>query len=378
MLKVGIVAGEASGDLMAAELMKAIKRLCPSVSFAGIAGPKMIVEGCHAVFNIEQLSVMGIVEILQRLPQILSMRRAVKTYFQQNVPDVFIGVDAPDFNLNIEAFLKARGVPTVHYNSPTIWAWRKRRVHTIAKAVSLMLTLFPFETAIYQQHNIPVEFIGHPLADSIPKIINVEQARHELGIEQAAKVVALLPGSRSGEIKQLGKLFLATASLCLRDDPTLKFIVPFVNEMRLLQFQALCATLPSDFPIRLFADNSQKVIAAADVVLVASGTATLETALMQKPMVVAYRLNWLNHQVAKLLINIPYFSLPNLLLNKAVVPEFFQQQATPECLSKALMAQLSLPKHGPLFTDFNKIRGMLTQSASEKAARAVLDLVASQ
>jgi lipid-A-disaccharide synthase len=375
MLRIGIVAGEASGDLMAAQLIKAITRACPLVVFEGIAGPNMIAEGCRPIFKTEQLSVMGVVEVLQRLPQILLMRRAIKNYFRQNLPAVFIGMDAPDFNLSIEAFLRTCGVPTIHYNSPTIWAWRKRRVHAIGKAVSLMLTLFPFENAIYEQHKIPAQFIGHPLADSIPEIINVKQVRSKLGIDVHAKVIALLPGSRAGEINQLGTLFLDTALLCLHQDSALKFVVPFVNEARRLQFQELCSTLPKNFPIQLFTANSQEVIAASDAVLVASGTATLETALLQKPMVVAYRVNWLNYQIARLLIDVPYFSLPNLLLNKAVVPEFFQQQATADRLSEALMNQLHLPENTPLFADFKQIRKMLAQSASERAANVVLGLV---
>ena len=378
MLKIGIIAGEASGDLIAAQLMKAIKAECPSVTFEGIAGPHMIAEGCRPIFRIEQLSVMGVVEVLQKLPELLSLRKAIKAYFRQNLPAVFIGVDSPDFNLHVEAFLKRYGVPTVHYNSPTIWAWRKNRVYTIAKAVSLMLTLFPFEAAIYEQHKIPVRFIGHPLADSIPEKIDVKKLRRELGIDVEGKIIALLPGSRAGEIKQLGKLFLETAALCLRQDPTLKFVVPLVNEARLSQFQTLCKALPKDFPIQLFMANSQSIIAASDAVLVASGTATLETALMQKPMVVAYRLNWLNYCIAQLLIKIPYFSLPNLVLNKPVVPEFFQQQATPENLSQALMSQLNLPTNASLFADFNQMRDMLAKGASQQAASAILNLIPRQ
>lgn len=375
MLKIGIIAGEASGDLVAAQLMKAIKAECSLVTFEGIAGPHMIAEGCRPIFRIEQLSVMGVVEVLQKLPELLSMRKAIKDYFRQNLPSVFIGVDSPDFNLNIEAFLKAYGVPTVHYNSPTIWAWRKNRVYTIAKAVSLMLTLFPFEAAIYEQHKIPVQFIGHPLADSIPEKIEVKKLRSQLGIDSQGKIIALLPGSRAGEIKQLGRLFLETASLCLRQDPTLKFVVPLINEACLLQFETLCRALSKDFPIQLFIANSQQIIAASDAVLVASGTATLETALMQKPMIVAYRLNWLNYRIARWLVKVPYFSLPNLLLNKSVVPEFFQQQATPENLSKALISQLNLPTNTPLFSDFKKIREMLAKGASKQAARAILNLI---
>lgn len=375
MLRIGIVAGEASGDLVAAELMHAIKLVHPSVVFEGIAGRNMIAQGCKPIFNVEQLSVMGVVEVLHRLPELLSIRKGIRNYFQHNLPDVFIGIDAPDFNLNIEAFLRARGVPTVHYNSPTVWAWRKNRIYTIANAVSLMLTLFPFEAAIYERHKIPVRFIGHPLADSISKITDIKQIRNALEIDENAKIIALLPGSRLGEIKQLGPLFLQTALSCFRENPTLKFVVPLVNEACFSQFKHQCAVLPENFPLQIFTTKSHEVIAAADTVLVASGTATLEAALMQKPMVVAYRLNWLNYLIAKLLIRVPYFSLPNLVLNKAVVPEFFQQQATPDNLSRAVMQQLMLTKDAALFDDFRKIKEILAQSASEKAADAILSLV---
>lgn len=375
MLNIGIVAGEASGDLVAADLMRAMRSENPALNFVGIAGSRMIEQGCHPIFTIEKLSVMGVVEVLQRLPELWSIQHATKQYFKQNVPDVFIGIDAPDFNLPIERFLRQLGVPTVHYNSPTVWAWRKRRIHTIAQSVSLMLTLFPFEAKIYQQHAIPVKFIGHPLADNLALPPHVETIRDTLGISSQAKVVALLPGSRLGELKQLAALFVETAKRCYAIDPDLQFVMPFVNEACLKAFREQYATQSVDFPLQLSVGNAQSVIAASDAVLVASGTATLEVALLRKPMVVAYRLNWLNYQIAKLLIDIPYFSLPNLLLNQRCVPEFFQQQATPETLTEALMEQLALSKDAFLFEALDSIKVMLKQGASEQAARAILDLV---
>lgn len=391
MLKIGIVAAESSGDLVGAGLMRAIKMRCPSVIFEGIAGPCMIAEGCVPLFKVDQLSVMGVFEVLAKLPEILSIRRAIKRHFASNVPDIFIGVDAPDFNLPIEGFLRKKGVKTVHYNSPTLWAWRKNRIKVIQKTTSLMLTLFPFETAIYEAHNVPVKFIGHPLADSISANVDVQKSREVLGIETAipaepsepyamkvskgGKIIAILPGSRAAEVKQLGRLFLKAAQWCLVKDPTLKFVVPMVSEARLVQFRAICADLPPNFPIQFFVAHSRVVIAAADAVLLASGTATLETALLQKPMVVAYRFNAFNYQIARLFIKVPYFALPNLLLNKLVVPEFFQDQATPERLGAALLEQLDRGKEVVLLNDFKYLRQLLAQSADEKAARAVLGLL---
>jgi lipid-A-disaccharide synthase len=374
MLKIGILAGEPSGDLVASALIRAIKKRYPESVFLGIAGPKMIAEGCQAIFRIEQLSVMGVAEVFKQLPRLLSIRRGIKQYFNKHLPDILIGIDCPDFNLNIEAYFKKRNIPTVHYNSPTIWAWRKNRIKLIRNAVSLMLTLFPFETAIYEQSNIPVKFIGHPLADMIPSIIDTKKIRTELALDSNAKIIALLPGSRESELKYLGPLFLAAAAWCLQHDSNLRFIAPMINEARYTQFRSQCLGLAENFPLQLFVENTQNVIAASDAVLVASGTATLETALLQKPMVAAYRLNYLNYLIAKLLIKIPYFSLPNLLLNKPSVPEFFQRNATPENLGKALLTQLNLPKNSQIFDDFRHIRKILTQSSSEKAANAIIDL----
>ena len=238
-----------------------------------------------------------------------------------------------------------------------------------------MLVLFPFETAIYERHHIPVKFIGHPFADTLPEVIDTKAVRHELGLEENAKIVALLPGSRAAEIRYLGPLFLETAKWCFERDKTLQFVVPMINKARYEEFNKLCETLPIGFPLKLFIGNAQKVVAASDVALVASGTATLETALLKKPMVVGYRFNWLNYQIAKRLIHVPFFALPNLLLNKRVVPEVFQDAATVMALGEALMAQLANLGDPVLAEDFAQIRRMLTQSASEKAAEAILGVL---
>lgn len=373
-IKIGIIAAEPSGDLVGAGLMRAIKVHYPSVVFEGIAGPQMRAEGCVSIFKTEQLSVMGVFEVLAKLPTLLSIRRQIKKYFSNDLPDIFIGIDAPDFNLNIEGFLRKRGVKTVHYNSPTVWAWRKNRIKKIKETTNMMLTLFPFEKAIYEQYEIPVKFIGHPLADQSPEIINVQKAREKLSIETQDPVIALLPGSRASEVKYLAPLFLETAKWCLARNPELKFIVPMVNEHRLNQLKQSCSSLLEQLPIQFFINNSLDVITAADVVLVASGTATLETALLQKPMVVAYRMNILNYYIARFLIKVPYFSLPNLLLNKKLVPEYFQDEATPERLGSALMEQLQRTKDLVLLENFKYLRSILAKSADTEAAKVVMSL----
>lgn len=372
---IGILAAEPSGDLVGAGLMRAIKARHPSVIFEGIGGPLMRAEGCVSIFKTEQLSVMGVFEVLAKLPTLLSIRRQIKKYFSNHLPDIFIGIDAPDFNLNIEGFLKKQGVKTVHYNSPTVWAWRKNRILKIKKTTDMMLTLFPFEEAIYEQHEIPVKFIGHPLADASPEIIDIQTSRKKLNIQSQGPIIALLPGSRASEIKYLAPLFLETAKWCLAQNPQLKFIVPMVNEERLSQLKQSCSQLLEQLPIQFFVGSSVDVITAADVVLVASGTATLETALLQKPMVVAYRMNVLNYYIARFLIKVPYFSLPNLLLNKKMVPEFFQDEATKERLGSALMEQLQRTKDLVLLEDFKYLRRSLAKSANIEAAKAVLSLI---
>lgn len=376
-LNVAIVAGEASGDLLGAELIKVLARAVPDLNVVGIGGPLMIAAGCHSLFPMETLSVMGLVEVLGRLPAILKCRKQLYEYFSENKPDVFIGIDSPDFNLPLEKKLKSQGVLTIHYNSPTVWAWREKRLKNIAKSVDLMLTQFPFEAAFYEERQIPVRFVGHPLADLIPLEPDVAAARAELGIASDAKVVAILPGSRQSELKRLAKLFLDTANWCLERDPNLVFIAPMVNQKLHSEFSALLASQNYKLPLTILSGKSRVAMAASDVALLASGTATLEAMLLKKPMVVAYKLSPITYQIAKRMLKIDNYSLPNLLAEENLVPEFMQHAATIENLGSAILERLESKEiSAKLKTAFTQIHHGLRRDAAYKVGDAVLRQVA--
>lgn len=375
-MRIAIIAGEISGDMLAASLIQSLKEIYPDAEFVGIAGPKMLAAGCKALFPMEKLAVMGFVDVLKHLKQILSIRKNIINYFLKNPPDIFIGVDAPDFNLTVEEKLKAAGIKTVHYVSPSVWAWKKWRLKKITRAVDLMLTLLPFEAKFYEQYQIPVEFVGHPFADEIPLEVNQLEAKRELMLPNDKKIVALLPGSRKQEIEHLAEPFIKTAQYCLEQMPDLFFIVPMVSQERLKQFNYFIKTLAPDLPVKLVLEQSRTVLAAADVVLVASGTATLETMLFNKPMVIAYRMAALNYLIGRCLINIQFIGLPNLLANKLLIPEFIQEQATVENLSLAILNYLSdaeLVKK--LHQEFFLLHQYLRKNASKQAAIAIQSLL---
>lgn len=373
-LRIGIVAGEVSGDLLAVKLMTAIRNLLPNVTFVGITGPQMRAAGCETIATINSLSVMGAIEVIAKLPTILRARRLLLNSFLKNPPDIYIGIDAPDFNIPVELKLRKKGIFTVHYNSPTIWAWRKGRIKTIAKSTNLMLTLFPFEAKFYQQHNLPVAFVGHPLAEDIPLSVDKIQAREMLGIAQSSKVIAILPGSRESEINQLANLFLLTAQRCLYQYPELEYIVPVVDSARREQFETIKQQVAPQLKLKVVLGESHQVIAASDVVLLASGTATLETALFKKPMVVAYRFNPLTAWLAKRIVKVRHFALPNLIAGKTLVPEFFQEEATPQNLANALLYWINHPEAvADLQTEFEKIHQELKQGDSKFAAKVILE-----
>jgi lipid-A-disaccharide synthase len=374
-MRIGIIAGEASGDILGGTLIQTLKKHYPHAEFEGIAGSHMIEQGCTALFPIEALSVMGVSEVIRQLPRLLSMRRQIVKHFLKNPPDIFIGIDAPDFNLDIELKLRNAGIKTVHYNSPSVWAWKKNRIHKIKRAVDLMLLLFPFEIPIYAQHQIPYCFVGHPLADSIPETDRVA-ARKRLNLSPHAEIVALLPGSRQQEIHQLGPVFLEAALECLKYKPALQFIAPMANLTRHDQFAALQQNIAPHLPLQLIDGHSQDVMAAADVILIASGTATLEAMLIKRPMVVAYRLTKLNYWIAKMLIQLKHFALPNVLASKTIVPEFFQHDATPARLSKAVIAWFNHPRHVHyLNRQYHDLHLLLKQDASQRAAEAIVTLL---
>lgn len=379
-LRIGIVAGEASGDILGSSLMQAIKRKHPQVIFEGVGGPLMIAEGFNSHIPMDRLSVMGFVEPLKRLPELLRIRRDLKAHFISSPPDLFIGIDSPDFTLNIELALRNEGVLTAHYVSPSVWAWRQGRVKKIAKAVDRMLTLLPFEAEFYHQHNVPVTFVGHPLADKFAieldeLAMQKQAARSTLSLDSDATMVALLPGSRGGEVKMLGQSFIETARWCLHQRPDLKFVIPAANAQRREQLEALLQEHGKGLPITLLDGQSQTVMAAADVVLMASGTTTLEALLLKKPMVVAYRLAAFTYFIVSRLVKSPFFSLPNLLAGEKMVPEVLQNDVRPEMLGPLVLERLHEDAQAQIVERFTDIHKALKLNASERAADVLLTMI---
>jgi lipid-A-disaccharide synthase len=370
------VVGETSGDLLAADLCKELKRRQIPFSISGIAGPELQQQGVRSLFPMERLSVMGLGEILKQLPQLLRCRREVTEYFIAHPPDVFIGVDAPEFNLDLEKKLKKHGIRTLHYVSPSVWAWRRWRLKKIAKAIDLMLCLFPFEKCVYEEHDIPVQFVGHPSADEIPFSTDSLAARKTLGLPESAAIIAILPGSRRNEINYLGELFLKTAQRCYQQNPKLVFVAAMINQEREQQFLQLAKQITPDLPLQFVRSQSRQVMAAANVVLLASGTATLEAMLLKKPMVVAYRMSKLSYWMAKLLIKVDYIALPNLLAKKLLVPEFIQKNANVDNLSQALLYYLNNADIvSKLEKEFLVLHQQLRCHASKQAVDAVLKIL---
>ena len=368
--------GETSGDLLAADLCKELKRRQIPFSISGIAGPELQQQGVRSLFPMERLSVMGLGEILKQLPQLLRCRREVTEYFIAHPPDVFIGVDAPEFNLDLEKKLKKHGIRTLHYVSPSVWAWRRWRLKKIAKAIDLMLCLFPFEKCVYEEHDIPVQFVGHPSADEIPFSTDSLAARKTLGLPESAAIIAILPGSRRNEINYLGELFLKTAQRCYQQNPKLVFVAAMINQEREQQFLQLAKQITPDLPLQFVRSQSRQVMAAANVVLLASGTATLEAMLLKKPMVVAYRMSKLSYWMAKLLIKVDYIALPNLLAKKLLVPEFIQKNANVDNLSQALLYYLNNADIvSKLEKEFLVLHQQLRCHASKQAVDAVLKIL---
>lgn len=369
-LRIALVAGEASGDILGAGLMQALKIQHPDAEFIGIGGPRMQAEGLASYFPMERLAVMGLVEVLGRLPELLARRKRLLRTLIEAKPDVFIGIDAPDFNLTLELRLRQAGIKTVHYVSPSVWAWRQKRVLKIRQACDLMLCLFPFEAKFYLDHQVPVRFVGHPLANTIPLQADRQAARAALGVSAEVSLVALLPGSRGGEVARLGELFLDTAQRLRALRPGVQFVLPCASAERRAQLEALLAS--RDLPLLLLDGQSHEALAACDAVLIASGTATLEALLYKRPMVVAYRVAPLTYRILRRLVKSPYISLPNLLAERMLVPELIQDAATPDALAQALVPLLD---NGVEQTQgFDVIHRALRQDASQQAADAVLKL----
>jgi len=378
-MRVGIVAGEASGDILGAGLIWALAERYPGMTVEGIAGPRMVAAGCKAIFPSERLAVMGLVEILKRYRELRGIRESIKRHFIENPPDVFIGIDAPDFNLDLECCLRARGIRTVHYVSPSVWAWRERRMRKIVRAVDLMLTFLPFEAEYYERHAVPVHFVGHPLADRLrpPTPEEMAAVRSSFGVPVDETLIALLPGSRGSEVRQLARPFIDTARWCLERHPELRFIVPLVSPAMRALFEAELGR-DSSLPITLVEGRSQEVLAAADLILLASGTATLEAMLLGKPMVAAYRMSRFSYWYARALLHIDRYTLPNLLAGRSLIPEIIQDEVTPEHLGEALLDYLDSPTAvGELKAEFAALSGQLARGADQEAAGAVQALLSS-
>ena len=375
VVRIAMVAGEASGDLLASHLIQAIKAKLPCVEFYGIGGPKMLGQGFKAWYPLESLAVRGYVEVLKHYREISGIRNELKRRLLADPPDVFIGVDAPDFNLGLEKALKQQNIPAIHYVSPSIWAWRGKRIHKIGASVSRILALFPFEPALYEKEGIPVTYVGHPLADILPLDDGRDKARELLGLAPQQPVFALLPGSRQSELEYMADTFIETARLIHQANPQALFLAPMATrETRLLFETAIYRCQARELPIRLLFGHAHDAMAASDAVLVASGTATLEAALLKRPMVVAYKMAPLSYRLMRRMGYLPYVGLPNILAGKFVVPEFIQDDATPENLAQALLNFLAdkttCARIGEVFRE---IHLQLKQNTAEKAAQAVLD-----
>ena len=373
-LRIAMVAGEASGDLLASHLIEALRAKLPNAVFYGVGGPKMLGQGFKAWYPLEKLAVRGYAEVLRHYREISAIRRDLKRRLLAEPPDVFIGIDAPDFNLALEKSLKQRGIPSVHYVSPSIWAWRGKRIHQIGAAVSRILALFPFEPALYEKQGIPVSYVGHPLADLLPVDDGRDGARLLLGLAAQQPVFALLPGSRQSEVQYMAATFIETARLIQQRLPNALFLVPLATrETRLLFETALYHCNARELPIRLLFGHAHEAMMASDAVLVASGTATLEAALLKRPMAIAYKMSPWSHRLMRRMGYLPYVGLPNVLAGKFVVPEFIQDDATPENLAQALLNlyddKTTCARIGDVFRE---IHLQLKQNTAEKAAAAVL------
>lgn len=377
-LRIGIVAGESSGDQLAAGLIAALRAREAGAHFEGVAGPAMTEAGCRALYSAEKLSVMGLVEVLGHLPGLLAIRRNLVSHFAADPPAVFIGVDAPDFNLGLEERLRAAGIPTVHYVSPSVWAWRENRIPKIGRAADLVLCLFPFEPPLYETHGVRAVFVGHPMADEIPETTDPLACRRSLGLPSAGPWLALLPGSRRSEVRRLGPVFLATCRWLHARLPGLRFVAPMATPAIRAEFSRLVERHAPGLPITLLDGQARAALGAGDAVLLASGTAALEAMLIKRPMAVAYKLAPVTYAIVKLfrLLRVPRYSLPNILAGRELAPEFMQGRARPELLGPALLRLLQDPAvRDAQLTEFSRLHAMLRRNASGTAAAAVMHLL---
>ncbi|WP_106478943.1 lipid-A-disaccharide synthase [Phytohalomonas tamaricis] len=371
-MRVFLVAGELSGDILGSGLMREMKARHGTVEFRGIGGPRMMAEGLDVLYPLETLSVMGLVEVLKHLPRLIGVRRHLRRAALEWHSDVMVGIDAPDFNLGLERQLRNTGMKTAHYVSPSVWAWRQGRVKTIREAVDQMLTFLPFEAGFYEQHKVPVTFVGHPLADELPLDNDRRAAREALGIAADAKLLAVLPGSRGNEIRYLGPTFIDTIKWLRQELPDLEVVIPAATPMRRSELETLGA---STLNVHLLDSRSWEAMTAADAVLLASGTAALEAMLCHRPMVVAYKMAPMTHTIAKRMVKTQWISLPNLIARETLVPELIQDQATPESIGAALLPLLTDETANTELTQrFRAMHVDLQRNASARAADAVLAL----
>lgn len=377
---IALVAGEVSGDILGAGLIRQLKIHYPQARFIGIAGPRMLAEGCESLVDMEELSVMGLAEILKHLPRLLKIRNNVIQTMLREKPDVYIGIDAPDFNLGVELKLKANGIKTIHYVSPSVWAWRQNRIHKIAKATHQVLAFLPFEKAFYDKFNVPCRFVGHTMADAVPLKPNRIEARQRLNLDANQRYLAILVGSRGSEVAFLTEPFLQTALLLKQRFPDLQFLVPLVNEKRRAQFEAIKAQVAPNLAMHVIDGNARQVLIAADAALLASGTAALEAMLCKSPMVVGYKMKALTYCLAKRLVKSKYISLPNLLADEMLVPEMIQEECTPALLAEKLAVYFSteeaaLEHRRVLIQRFTELHQLIQCGADQQAAQAVIDLL---
>lgn len=369
-----IVAGEASGDTLGADLIRALKRLYPNARFEGIGGPKMLAEGFVSHYQMDRLSVMGLIEPLKRLPELLKIRRGLIRRYRSTLPAAFIGIDSPDFNLGIEKNLHNAGIKTVHYVSPSVWAWRQGRIKKIKRCVDLMLCLFPFEEDFYRQHNVPVATVGHPLAGQIPMRPDTLAAREKLGMDPQRPLLTIMPGSRGGEVELMAELFLDVATQLLESCPQLQFVIPAANGDRYNQLQQIINQYPQ-LPVTLIQQQSLLAMEAADAVLLTSGTTALEAMLLKKPMVVSYRMGNLSYRLIKPLIKTPFVSIPNLLAGKMLIPELIQEDATVAALTAEVRKALQQEIRQQLESSFDQLHQQISRKSGDCAAAAIADLI---
>lgn len=375
-LTLALVAGEASGDLLASRLLSGLRPMLPEVRLHGIGGPAMAEYGFVSDYPMEKLAVRGLFEVLSHYRELKALRDELREQLLMERPAVFVGVDAPDFNLDLEIQLKQAGIPTLHFVSPSVWAWRRGRIKKIGRAVSHLLVIFPFEEAIYNKAGIPVTYVGHPLAEMIPMDPDQDAARDALGIERDARVVTILPGSRLSELKHNTRVFLETAAMLKKRDPKVQFLMPMAGDTQRAFVEQIMTPDLKALPLQIMTGGSHNAIAACDAALVASGTATLEVALFKKPMVISYRMNPASWQVLRLMAYQPWVGLPNIMAREFLVPELLQDRATPAGLSSALWAQLSNDQNRQrLRRRFVDLHHDLMRNTASQSAHAVMELL---